>query len=61
VKEQKRGDHIPIIALTAHATREDREDCLQAGMDAFLTKPVASVDLFALIEEQLSRQGEGGD
>jgi PAS domain S-box-containing protein len=61
VKEQKRGDHIPIIALTAHATREDREDCLQAGMDAFLTKPVASVDLFTLIEEQLSRQGEGGD
>jgi CheY-like chemotaxis protein len=59
VKEQKRGEHIPIIALTAHATREDREECLQAGMDGFLTKPVASADLFALIEEQMRRQGEG--
>jgi CheY-like chemotaxis protein len=61
VKEQKRGGHIPIIALTAHATREDREECLQAGMDGFLTKPAASADLYALIEEQLARQGEGAD
>jgi CheY-like chemotaxis protein len=59
VKEQKRGEHIPIIALTAHANREDREECLQAGMDGFLTKPVASADLYALIEEQMRRQGEG--
>jgi PAS domain S-box-containing protein len=61
VKEQKKGDHIPIIALTAHATREDREECLQAGMDGFLTKPAAAADLFALIEEQLTRQGKGAD
>ena len=59
VKEQKKGGHIPIIALTAHAAREDREECLQAGMDGFLTKPAASADLYALIEEQLTRQGEG--
>jgi CheY-like chemotaxis protein len=55
VKEQKQGGHIPIIALTAHSTREDRAQCLQAGMDGFLTKPVASADLFALIEEQLAK------
>lgn len=61
VKEQKQGGHIPIIALTAHSTREDREQCLKAGMDGFLTKPVASADLFALIEEQLTRQEEGAD
>lgn len=59
VKEQKRGGHIPIIALTAHATKEDRAACLQAGMDDFLTKPVVSADLYALIEEQLTRQGKG--
>jgi PAS domain S-box-containing protein len=55
VKEQKQGGHIPIIALTAHSTREDRAQCLQAGMDGFLTKPVASADLFAMIEEQLAK------
>ena len=59
VKEQKQGGHIPIIALTAHATPEDREQCLQAGMDGFLTKPVASADLFALIEESVTKLGEG--
>jgi CheY-like chemotaxis protein len=60
VKEQKRGGHIPIIALTAHAAKADRAECLQAGMDDFLTKPVASADLYALIDEHVSRQGKEG-
>ena len=49
-KEQKSGAHIPIIAMTAHAMQGDRERCLQAGMDAYVAKPVNTKDLFAAIE-----------
>ena len=45
-RERNTGTHLPIIALTASAMREDRERCLQAGMDGFLSKPITSQDLF---------------
>jgi two-component system sensor histidine kinase RpfC len=43
--------HLPIIALTAEATEAARRDCAEAGMDAFLTKPVDPHTLFATIRE----------
>jgi CheY-like chemotaxis protein len=48
--EASRGGHIPIIAMTAHARPEDRSECLRAGMDEFLSKPVRPQELTAMIE-----------
>jgi signal transduction histidine kinase/CheY-like chemotaxis protein len=45
------GDgRVPIVAMTAHAMDGDRQRCLDAGMDGYLTKPVRSADLYAALE-----------
>jgi len=54
-KEKKTGTHIPIIAMTAHAMKGDRECCLDAGMDDYTAKPLKSEELLKTIDHAVAK------
>jgi two-component system, sensor histidine kinase and response regulator len=49
-RERDTGGHLPIIAMTAHAMQGDRERCIAAGMDSYISKPLNAPELIALLE-----------
>ncbi len=54
--ERAQGHHLPIIALTAHALHGDKEKCLQAGMDDYITKPLNKSQLLAVLTKYLTKR-----
>ncbi len=57
--EARAGTHVPIIAMTAHAMKGDRERCLAAGMDAYVSKPIQAMELFQIIEGRTNTLSTG--
>jgi CheY-like chemotaxis protein len=55
-REAGTGGHLPIVALTAHAMKGDLERCLDAGMDAYVSKPIRAAELYELLDRLVSAQ-----
>ncbi|MFL5240699.1 MAG: response regulator, partial [Gemmataceae bacterium] len=53
-RDKETGGRLPIIAMTAHAMKGDRDRCLEAGMDGYVSKPIQAPELFAAIDEVLA-------
>jgi CheY-like chemotaxis protein len=53
-KERLTGGHLPIVAMTAHAMKGDKETCLQTGMDSYISKPISSRELIAILDRVIA-------
>jgi len=55
-RERESGNRVPIVALTAHAMKGDREKCLAGGMDGYLTKPIRPAELDNVLDSYVARR-----
>ncbi|HWB00777.1 MAG TPA: response regulator, partial [Pirellulales bacterium] len=60
-REAETDRHLPIIAITAHAMKGDREQCLHCGMDGYVSKPIQTRELFEAIEAVWLRPGDASE
>ena len=58
LRRDPRWEKLPVVAMTAHAMTGDRERCLQAGMNGYLSKPVQPAHLIATVERHLPAPSE---
>ncbi len=59
LKASQATQAIPVIAMTAHALKGDRDRCLEAGMDDYITKPIKSADLIDIVNKYIKKEGAG--
>ena len=58
--EKSGGSRLPIVAMTAHAVKGFEEQCAEAGMDAYITKPICSKTMLQTLQ-QIAGAAAGGD
>jgi signal transduction histidine kinase/CheY-like chemotaxis protein/streptogramin lyase len=58
-RERETGRHTPIVALTAHTMKGDRERCLDAGMDGYINKPFDATKMLEVVETIVTKSGAG--
>jgi signal transduction histidine kinase/CheY-like chemotaxis protein len=56
-QEKQTGAHMPIVAMTAHAMKGDREKCIAGGMDNYVSKPISPEALFEALDEVIAQYG----